>query len=541
MPVAVRYFKPCRASKEKRMRLRRLNRMVVTGILLFVFLGPLAAELAAQTAELPRRTETVAWTSGSHDGPLGGEKDPPEMALLDTIQVYGAPWIQLQFSGGHLGKNSFVELTSVADDAIQHLDSDQLAQWDNRSAYFNGDAVEIRLYVGAGDQGVSIDVPEAVVGEWGLPAKSICGSFDNRVASSEPRTGRIDPVGCTGFVIAGGQQLTAGHCLAKGPRNRTLSFNVPPSLPDGTVQFPPPQDQYSINLSSFEFVSGGPGNDWGTFAVSDNSQTGLQPIAAQGSFSVVQDLGPANIRITGFGTVTGTTTNQTNQTHVGPNDGSSGTTLRYRTDTEGGNSGSPVIDEATGSAVGIHGQGGCSTSGGHNRGTSFFNSALWNAIDMSGGNSSFTAVADSWVWQNNPTANHGSWTALYVRSAGTGRGRHTYLKFHVSGVSGAVQSATLRIHTGGVTGGVGFPASRVYWMVDTTWNENTITWNNAPLDFHLQYPTYDLPANSWVELDVSPIVSGNGTYTIGLVGPDEPGLWYHSRESQYKPTLIVDH
>ena len=37
----------------------------------------------------------------------------------------------------------------------------------------------------AGDQGVSIDVPEVVVGEWGAPAdKSICGS-DDRIASTE--------------------------------------------------------------------------------------------------------------------------------------------------------------------------------------------------------------------------------------------------------------------------------------------------------------------------------------------------------------------
>ncbi|TQV77584.1 hypothetical protein FLL45_04535 [Aliikangiella marina] len=58
--------------------------------------------------------------------------------------------------------------------------------------------------------------------------------------------------------------------------------------------------------------------------------------------------------------------------------------MRYTADTTGGNSGSPIIDEATGEAVGIHSHGGCSSSGGNNNGTSFFNTALWNAIDTGG-------------------------------------------------------------------------------------------------------------------------------------------------------------
>jgi len=59
--------------------------------------------------------------------------------------------------------------------------------------------------------------------------------------------------------------------------------------------------------------------------------------------------------------------------------------MRYAADTQGGNSGSPVVDEATGEAVGIHTHGGCSASGGNNNGTSFFNSNLWTALDIGGG------------------------------------------------------------------------------------------------------------------------------------------------------------
>ena len=56
--------------------------------------------------------------------------------------------------------------------------------------------------------------------------------------------------------------------------------------------------------------------------------------------------------------------------------------MRYQTDTEGGNSGSPVIDDATGFAVGVHTHGGCSVGGGgNNHGTSTFNAAFWDALD----------------------------------------------------------------------------------------------------------------------------------------------------------------
>ncbi|HEX9736430.1 MAG TPA: trypsin-like peptidase domain-containing protein [Thermoanaerobaculia bacterium] len=359
------------------MKLRELKLAAAAGTLLI--LAPLAAPIDAQTAEIPRRTVPYSWTSGRHHG-AGDASKAPGVAREGVISVPGAPWVQLNFRRGRLGRHSFLEITSLADGAVQTLDSVDLERWRDHSAFFNGDAVRLRLFVGPRDRDVSIDVAQVVAGESGPPGvKSLCGG-DDRVASNEPRVARIDPVGCTGFVIDGGQHLTAGHCLALGSVNQTLSFNVPPSLPDGTVQFPAPQFQYSINTSSFEFVNGDPGNDWGIFAVFNNTQTGLQPIQAQGSFTIKQDLGPATIRITGFG-VDGGSASQTNQTSAGPNAGSSGTTMRYATDTEGGNSGGPVIDAATGFSVGIHTHGGCFQSGGNNSGTSFFNGALWNAVD----------------------------------------------------------------------------------------------------------------------------------------------------------------
>lgn len=54
--------------------------------------------------------------------------------------------------------------------------------------------------------------------------------------------------------------------------------------------------------------------------------------------------------------------------------------MQYVTDTTGGNSGSPVIWENTGQAVGIHTHGGCGSSGGQNSGTSSTHPGLQAAL-----------------------------------------------------------------------------------------------------------------------------------------------------------------
>lgn len=330
--------------------------------------------------EAPFHVEKLGWSSGNLYGYKNlneaGDVNPTE---TKKIHMPGAAWVQLDFTGTTLGADSYLEVVSVKDGSSQRLSAKTLAEWDESSAFFNGDAVTVNIYIDEADQGAEVQVASVKVGEFvkNHDSRSICG-VDNRVASSESRVGRIDPLGCTGWVASNGTLLTAGHCLSRGSSNRVLSFNPPASLPDGTVQFPPASRQYSINQSSFNYTNGGVGNDWGVFTVYDNSVTGLQPVQAYGGFTLRRDRNARRIRITGFGVDSGST-NQTNQTHVGDNAGSSGNTMRYTADTMGGNSGSPIIDSSTGRALGIHTHGGCYSSGGNNHGTSFYNSQLWNA------------------------------------------------------------------------------------------------------------------------------------------------------------------
>ena len=352
-----------------------------------------------------------------------------------TISIPGAAWLQLQFSDVHLGPDGTLTITSAAGDS-QSFSQAELEAWGGLTAIFNGSELRVTLTPGPGstepvvarvadiiiglppaEEGAAEAVPQPLIDLLGddldrfIPKdvrrrttegaapeengslEAICGPTDDRVASNNPRSGRIMPVGCTGWLIDGGALLTAGHCT--GASMQTVEFNVPASQANGTTVSPPVRDQYRVIAGSIVTQNTGIGNDWAIFAVLPNTETGLLPAAAQGAtFQLSNTQNPANVRITGFG-VDGPppnfgaggprdATNQTQQTHVGTlstnTGGANSGTLRYNTDTQGGNSGSPVIVEGGNVAIGIHTNGGCTSTGGTNAGTSFRNQALWTAI-----------------------------------------------------------------------------------------------------------------------------------------------------------------
>ncbi|MBQ4821658.1 T9SS type A sorting domain-containing protein [Aquimarina sp. MMG016] len=331
----------------------------------------------AQTAPLKSRYETRSLALKSK----GNQAKNTTEVITETVSEKGATWLRLFLENVNLGKNSSLTITSDLDGATQTLTSATIKDWKNTTAYFNGDKITLKLTVAAGEKSIGFNIKEIGIGELDPTIKSQCGSRDDRVDSNDAAIGRIVPIGCTGWIITNGKLVTAGHCV--GSRAQIIEFNVPKSNPDRTIVHPGPEDQYPIG----NFVSPYPGNasqanDWAVFEGFANSQTGLTPIQGQGaSYNVVRDAPGANITITGFGTDTGID-NQTQQIHTGPLSSSNNTFVRYRTDTTGGNSGSPIIDAATGNAVGVHAYGGCSGSGGSNSGERATIPAFWNAMGL---------------------------------------------------------------------------------------------------------------------------------------------------------------
>ncbi len=354
---------------------------------IFAAFGMAVLETAAQTAPLEQVTVPAAVDSGFVVN-LSGK---PGSIFQETIQVPDATWVRLTFDEVILGAappgapETYLRITSLADGAVQTLNAPALQQWSFTSAYFNGSSVSLEVVADADAEWSRVVLSSVLAGppnEGGVA--TICGPTDDRVPSDDPRACRTVPGGCTAWLISelASCFLTAGHCFTPGLD--VVEFNVPLSASNGQLQHPGPEDQYPVDADSIQLVNGGVGNDWCYFGAFRNSETLLSAFEAQGDAYVLADTAPPvagqSIRITGYGVDTSPPEwNQIQQTHVGPYIDLAGTTVQYQTDTTGGNSGSPVVDTSTGLAIGIHTNGGCTSSGDANKGTSIGNANLQSA------------------------------------------------------------------------------------------------------------------------------------------------------------------
>jgi hypothetical protein len=296
-----------------------------------------------------------------------------------TIHVQGASWLRLYFQKVYLagdveaGTNAILRITSFKDGATQELDEGDVRRWRSSSAYFNGDSVELEIVSPPGVGASRVVLRSVTAGASSMVQFSQCGATDDRVPSSDPRCGRLMPVACTGWIFddATHSLLTAGHCAGSDPTTNltAIEFNVPPSDASGNIQHPPPEDQYPIDSTSFQWTNGGVGNDYCYFGCFPNSNTALTPYQRQGaSYHLALTAPPFNpaytMRVTGYGVdMNVNVENEVQQTSTGPYFSMSGSTIRYAVDTEGGSSGSPVTwEDGGGDAIGIHTHSGCNTT-----------------------------------------------------------------------------------------------------------------------------------------------------------------------------------
>ncbi|MFG0259036.1 MAG: GC-type dockerin domain-anchored protein, partial [Phycisphaerales bacterium JB041] len=313
-------------------------------------------------------------------GLVRNDGDTEAVIFSHTIFIPGAAALRLEFDEAMLsgfvsdGSGSYLRIRSLFDGGEQRLDARHVEQWQNTSAYFNGDEVTIEIVAkpGTGANRLAMSVVQAEFEPF--VDRSICGPTDDRVLSSDNRAARLLPVGCTGWLINDCNScfLTAGHCSTSNSSINVVQFNVPLSNSEGSLNHPAPEDQYAFDVASRQSNNGGGvGNDYAYFGVFPNSNTGLTPAEAYGDVYQLTTPPPVqgqDIRITGYGTTGNGVPRQWNQvqkTHTGPYFSFNGTTLSYQTDTTGGNSGSPVINEDTGEAIGIHTHGGCGNNSGN--------------------------------------------------------------------------------------------------------------------------------------------------------------------------------
>ncbi len=340
----------------------------------------------AQTA--PLRFENVPIDLDS--GVLGAPAEGSAVVFSGVVETPGADWIRLWFGPETLlAGDATLIVTSPVSGAVQLLDAATLKQWSDSSAYFAGDRVFVDVMMTAGGSESRVVVASADAGLPPIGSRTICNSVDDRVITHDPRAGRLAPQGCTAWLFDNRSNsfLTADHCGAAS--GDTVWFNVPLRTSNGGVVPPGPEDQYPVDGSSVQDAGASSlGNDWALFGVFNNSNTGLAPMDAQKDAYMLGLSAPEAdgrpITITGYGSTTFPVPDAwyaIEKTHTGTYYSKSGTTIRYRTDTSGGNSGSAVFDEQDQRAIGIHTNGGCnSSSTSSNSGTSIDNAGLRSAV-----------------------------------------------------------------------------------------------------------------------------------------------------------------
>jgi hypothetical protein len=149
------------------------------------------------------------------------------------------------------------------------------------------------------------------------------------------------------------------------------------------------------------------------------------------------------------------------------------------------------------------------------------------------GSVTFTPVADSYVDVSIATGNKGSGLKLRVDGSPT---VSTYLRFTVSGLSASVARVTLRVYANS-SQSKGYD---VHSVADTIWGETTITSANAPAMGAVVGSSGPATADAWTSVDVTPLITGNGTFSLGLTTLSVTALALGSRESANPPQLVVE-
>jgi PKD repeat protein len=150
--------------------------------------------------------------------------------------------------------------------------------------------------------------------------------------------------------------------------------------------------------------------------------------------------------------------------------------------------------------------------------------------------STFAVAADSIISSSSPTKNYGAYD--YIRALAPVSGSTEYrpfVRFDVSGIAGTVTNAVMRLY---VTDGTNDAGS--WHTTAANWSETTLTWSNAPAPSGTAIAsTGVVNAGTWIEVNVTAAVAGNGPTSITAIPVSTNSVRYGSKESANPPQLVV--
>lgn len=171
----------------------------------------------------------------------------------------------------------------------------------------------------------------------------------------------------------------------------------------------------------------------------------------------------------------------------------------------------------------------------------FGTSAIADPVTVSVENSSsgstllFSPIDDATIEADSPTSNFGSKSKIEVDDRPE---QQFLLKFSVSGIGNRqVQSAILRLYVANASDFGG----DFYKVSDNNWSQQTVTWNNAPpADSTCIASLGSVARDNWVEIDVTSLITGDGTYSLRAISTSRNGAGYKAMDAgANSPELLV--
>jgi molybdopterin biosynthesis enzyme MoaB len=153
----------------------------------------------------------------------------------------------------------------------------------------------------------------------------------------------------------------------------------------------------------------------------------------------------------------------------------------------------------------------------------------------------FNPGEDSYVQLTTPTTNYGSNSGLRARKTSTEEQR-SYLKFSLSGITGSVVSATLRLKVTNASdiGGSIYKVSNNYVGTSTSWVDEVINWNNAPVVSGSPLSSVGaVVVGNVAEFNVAAGITGNGQISFAITSTSSNDVQFNSSEGGVVPELVI--
>jgi len=152
--------------------------------------------------------------------------------------------------------------------------------------------------------------------------------------------------------------------------------------------------------------------------------------------------------------------------------------------------------------------------------------------------------ADAMVREASPNITYGSDALLEAAdSPGASKKRsRTFLRVGVSGLAGRpVVTAQIRLQVASVVGADSNSGGRIHQVADCTWDELALTWTTQPaMSATVLSAVGAVQAGNVVAFDVTPAITGDGTYCFVIESSSTDAADYNSRESsEQKPQFVA--